>query len=142
MRRYETISIIKSSVGENEITDIVDKASSIITADGGTILKIDRWGIKKLAYPIKKDPQGYYVYMDYASAPAAVAEMERIFKIDDRLLKYMTVKLADSCDPAALLEEIAAQAAKTAETTETADSEQTENSDDDSIKDDEVDDDD
>jgi small subunit ribosomal protein S6 len=112
VRRYETIFIIKSGVGENENTEIIDRASSIITADGGTIFKIDRWGLKKLAYLIKKDAQGYYVYMDYGSLPAAVAEMERIFKIDDRLIKFMTVKLADSCDPAAILEEIAARAAE------------------------------
>ncbi len=107
MRRYETIFIVKSSTGEDEITAILDKVESIITGDGGTVLTVDKWGLKKLAYLIKKEAQGYYVYIDYAAVPAAVAEIERIFKIDDRLLKYMTLKLADSCDPAAILEEMA-----------------------------------
>jgi small subunit ribosomal protein S6 len=114
VRRYETIFIVKSNVGEEDLTGIIDKTSSIITNDGGTILKIDKWGIKKLAYLIKKESQGNYVYMDYAGIPATVAEIERIFKIDDRLLKFMTVKLADSCDPAAILEEIATKAAEAA----------------------------
>ena len=115
MRRYETIFIVKSNAGEEELTGIIDKTSSIITNDGGTILNIDKWGIKKLAYLIRKESQGNYVYIDYAGVPAAVAEMERIFKIDDRVLKYMTIKLADACDPAAILEEMTDKAAKEAE---------------------------
>jgi len=107
MRRYETIFIVKSSTGEDEITAIIDKVESIITGDGGTVLTVDKWGLKKLAYLIKKEAQGYYGYIDYAAVPSAVAEIERVFKIDDRLLKYMTLKLADSCDPAAILEEMA-----------------------------------
>jgi small subunit ribosomal protein S6 len=114
MRRYETIFIVRSSTGEDKITTIIDKVESIITGDGGTVLTVDKWGLKKLAYLIKKEAQGYYVYIDYAAAPSAVAEIERIFKIDDRLLKFMTLKLADSCDPAAILEEIAKSAAKKA----------------------------
>ena len=124
MRRYETIFIVKSSTGESEITAITDKVESIITGDGGTVLTVDKWGLRKLAYLIKKEAQGYYVYIDYAAVPSAVAEIERIFKIDDRLLKYMTLKLADSCDPAAILEEMAKGAAKkAAEATESEDDE-------------------
>ena len=115
MRRYETVFIVKSSTGEDEITAIIDKVSSIITGDGGTVLKVDKWGLKKLAYLIKKESQGYYLLMDYAAVPDAVAEIERIFKIDDRLLKYMTLKLADTCDPAIILEEIAKGKAEAAE---------------------------
>ena len=118
MRRYETIFIVRSSTGEDEITGIIDKVESIITGDGGTVLKVDKWGLKKLAYLIKKEAQGYYVYIDYAAVPSAVAEIERIFKIDDRLLKYMTLKLADACDPAAVLEEMAKGAAEAAESEE------------------------
>jgi len=107
MRRYETVFIVKSSTGEDEITAIIEKVSSIIAGDGGTVFMVDKWGLKKLAYLIKKESQGYYVHIDYAAVPAAVAEIERIFKIDDRLLKYMTLKLADACDPAIVQEEIA-----------------------------------
>ena len=122
MRRYETIFIVRSSTGESEITAITDKVESIITGDGGTVLTVDKWGLRKLAYLIKKEAQGYYVYIDYAAVPSAVAEIERIFKIDDRLLKYMTLKLADSCDPAAILAEMAKGAAeKAAEATESED---------------------
>jgi len=106
MRRYETIFIIKTSNTEDEIAGIIEKATAIIEGDGGTIIKIDKWGLKKLAYLIKKESQGYYVYADFAGIPASVAEIERIFRIDDRILKYMTVKLADSCDPDAIKEQL------------------------------------
>jgi small subunit ribosomal protein S6 len=107
MRRYETIFIVRPNVAEDEIEAITSKTSSIIEGDGGTIIRINNWGLKKLAYLIKKENQGYYVYVDFASIPASVAEMERIFRIDDRILKYLTVKLSDSCDPEAVKEQLA-----------------------------------
>lgn len=114
MRRYETISIIRPSVGDEEIEAINQRSISIIEGDGGSIVKVDKWGLKTLAYLIKKEPQGYYVYMDYGATPAAVTEMERQFKIDDRLLKFMTVKLDNVFDPEAIQAEAEA-AAKAAE---------------------------
>ncbi len=107
MRRYETIFIVRQNVAEDEIAAITGKATSIIEGDGGIIFRINNWGLKKLAYLIKKENQGYYVYVDYAGIPAAVAEIERIFRIDDRILKYLTVKLDDSCDPEAVKEQLA-----------------------------------
>ncbi len=99
MRRYETISIIRPNVGEDEVTAISQRTTGIIEGKGGSILKVDNWGLKKLAYPIKKELQGYYVYTVYAAVPAAVTEMERIFKIDDKVLKFMTIKLQDVYTP-------------------------------------------
>jgi len=107
MRRYETIFIVRPNVAEDEIEAVINKTSSIIEGDGGTIIKIDKWGLKKLAYLIKKETQGIYFHIDYAAIPASVSELERIFRIDDKVLKYLTVKLADSCDPEAIKEELA-----------------------------------
>ena len=107
MRRYETIFIVRPNVAEDEIDAVINKTSSIIEGDGGSIIKIDKWGLKKLAYLIKKETQGYYVHIDYAAIPASVSELERIFRIDDKVLKYLTVKLDDSCDPEAIKEELA-----------------------------------
>ena len=116
MRRYETIFIVRSNIAEDEIDAVINKTSSIIEGDGGIIIRIDKWGLKKLAYLIKKESQGYYVYLDYASIPASVSEIERIFRIDDKVLKYLTIKLADSCDPEAIKEELAsAEAALTSD---------------------------
>ena len=107
MRRYETIFIARPNVGEDEIEAITAKATSTIESDGGTILRVNNWGLKKLAYLIKKENQGYYVYIDYAGVPESIAEIERVFRIDDRVLKYLTVKLADICDPEAVKEQLA-----------------------------------
>jgi len=114
MRRYETIFIVRPNIAEDEIDAVINKTSSIIEGDGGITIRIDKWGLKKLAYLIKKESQGYYVYLDYAGIPASVSEIERIFRIDDKVLKYLTIKLADSCDPEAIKEELAsAEAAQT-----------------------------
>lgn len=107
MRRYETIFIVRPNVGEDEIEAITSRTTSTIENDGGTIFRINNWGLKKLAYLIKKENQGYYVYLDFAGSPVSIAEIERLFKIDDRVLKYLTVKLADSCDPEAVKEQLA-----------------------------------
>lgn len=112
MRRYETIFIVKPGAATEIIAGIVEKTTSIIKSYGGSMIRINEWGLKKLAYQIKKERQGYYVYIDYAGTPAAVTEMERIFKINDQLLKFMTVKLADSCDPEAIIEQLSKEQPK------------------------------
>ncbi len=94
MRRYETIYILRPNLGEDEINTIVENTNQIISDENGTIIDLNKWGMKKLAYLIKKEAQGYYVYCDYAGTPAAVAEIERKFRIDDAVLKYMTIKTA------------------------------------------------
>ena len=95
MRRYETIVILKPSLGEAENQAIIDRAIGTIEEFEGSIVKIDKWGLRKTAYPIMKETQGYYVYMQYAGQPAAVDEMERVFRIDEKVMKYLTVKLQD-----------------------------------------------
>ena len=109
MRRYENILIVKPSLSEDEVKAIIDRSSGIIEKDGGTVIKLDKWGLKRLAYPINKEVQGYYVYTDFAATPKALAEIERLFRIDDKVLKYLTVKLEEHCDPAAALQAAATQ---------------------------------
>jgi len=96
MRRYETIYILRPNLGEEEITTIIENTNQIIQEEKGTIIELNKWGMKKLAYLIKKETLGYYVYCDYAGTPAAVSEVERKFRIDDAVLKYMTIKTASS----------------------------------------------
>ncbi len=96
MRRYELIFILRPSLGEEEINTVIDYTQKIITDENGSIIDLNKWGMKKLAYPIKKEIQGYYVFCDYAGTPAAVSEVERRFRIDDSVLKYLTIKTAES----------------------------------------------
>jgi len=93
---YETISIIRPNAGEDVITQISERTAEVIGAADGEILAVDQWGLKKLAYPIKKEENGYFVYTVFKGNGAGLDEMERIFRIDDNVLKYMTVRLDDS----------------------------------------------
>jgi len=99
MRRYETIVILRPSLGEADTQAVIDRATGIIEDFDGSIIKIDKWGLKKLAYLIKKETQGYYLYILYAGLPAGVDEMERVFRIDDNVMKFLTVKLQDVYTP-------------------------------------------
>jgi len=99
MKRYETIVILRPSLGETDNQTVIDRATGTIEDFDGSIIKIDKWGLKKLAYLIKKENQGYYVYIQYAGLPAGVAEMERLFRIDDNVMKFLTVKLQDTYTP-------------------------------------------
>jgi small subunit ribosomal protein S6 len=112
MRRYETIFILRPNVGEEEINKVVESTTQIILNEKGTILEMNKWGMKKLAYLIKKESLGYYVYCDYAGTPAAVSEIERKFRIDDTVMKYLTIKTANSITEEGIQEALAAIAAK------------------------------
>ncbi len=114
MRHYEVTWIMRPSLGEAQFAEITDRTAAIITGDSGTVIDISRWGIKKLAYDIKKESQGCYVCMNFAAPGSTVKELERIFRIDDRILRYLTIKLADTIDAAGIeqvKERIAALAA-------------------------------
>lgn len=95
MKRYETLFIVQSELSSDDITAIIDRYSKIITDMKGTILKVERWGKRKLAYLIRKQSRGFYILIDFAGKREIVAEVERILKFDDKVLKYMSVKLAD-----------------------------------------------
>ncbi len=134
MRRYETIYMLRPNLGEEEINTIIDKANGIILSEGGTIIQLDRWGLRKFAYPIKKEGQGHYIFCDYATEPAAVLEMERKFRIDDSVLKYMTVKLADDIT-AEKIEEAKVETATRKAAKESGESEESDDSDTDASND-------
>lgn len=134
MRRYETIFILRPNIGEDEITKIIESTQQIIVDAGGSIIESNRWGMKKLAYLIKKESLGYYVFCDYAGVPEAVAEMERKFRIDDAVLKYLTVKIADEITEETIQQAMADATAKQAEADAEAESEEDSASDDDGSK--------
>ena len=96
MRRYETVFILRPGQSEDEINTIIDNTKKIILDDNGSIISLSRWGLKKLAYTIKKENNGQYIFCDYAGTPTAVAEIERKFRIDDAVLKYLTIKTAEA----------------------------------------------
>ena len=98
MRRYETIVIIDPDLGEEQRGPVFDKIRELIPQKGGLLVEFDEWGGRKLAYEIKKKQRGYYVRIDYCGGGDLVSEMERQFRIDDRVMKYMTVLLDKEAD--------------------------------------------
>ena len=116
MRRYETIFIIDNDLSEEGRSPILEKLEDLIQQYNGLLVMADEWGTKKLAYEIKKKGRGYYVCLDYCGSGPLVDEIERFFRIDDRVLKYMTVVLDKDVDIENVKEEIAkAEEAKAAQ---------------------------
>lgn len=102
MRHYENIYIARPDLTEGEPQEVVAKFSSIIEKNSGVIIKVDEWGLKTLAYRLKKFDKGHYVYTEFCGGPELTKEFERELKLDDRVLKYQTVKLDDNADPEAM----------------------------------------
>ncbi len=117
MRRYETIAIIDPDISEDDRTSLLGRIKEIIPQQEGVVVQEDLWGARKLAYPIKNKPRGYYARYDYCGMGNAVEELERFFRIDDRVLKYLTVLLEPDADLEKIKAEIAeAEAASSAKT--------------------------
>ncbi|MGV8079602.1 MAG: 30S ribosomal protein S6 [Syntrophales bacterium] len=117
LRRYETVFIIHPDLNDEEVSALTDRYCDIIAAYKGVLVKVDRWGKRKLAYLIRKQSKGTYVLLDYAGSSAVVSEMERNFKIDDHVLKYMTILKNENVSLSDLEKEVAQSKDKAADST-------------------------
>ncbi len=123
MRRYEMISIIHPDVSEEKRSTLYDRVRDIIARENGFLVEIDEWGNQKLAYEIRKKKRGYYVRFDLCGPVTLTQEIERFFRIQDPVMKYMTVLLEKDADVDRLRAEAEARIAKAeseAAATETA----------------------
>ncbi|MFZ7124619.1 MAG: 30S ribosomal protein S6 [Desulfobacterales bacterium] len=107
MKRYETIVILDPDLSEDQRRPVLDRIGELIPQQGGQLLKVDEWGVRKLAYEINKKPRGHYTLVDYCGGGPLVSEMERFFRIDDRVMKFMTVLTDPMVDPVKLAQEAA-----------------------------------
>lgn len=92
MRNYENLVIVKPTFTAEEIQASVKAIEEVITSNGGEIAATNAMGMRKLAYPIEKNERGYYHVIYYTIAPAAIAEIERRFRINEDLLRFVTIK--------------------------------------------------
>jgi small subunit ribosomal protein S6 len=90
-REYETIYIMRSSVEPDEAERIGQRVREIVTARGGKLLRVDNWGRRRLAYPIKKATRGAFVYVKYVGLNDLVAEIERQLRLIDDVVRFQTV---------------------------------------------------
>ena len=91
MRKYEILFIVRP-LDEEATNAVIEKFSKLIAANGGEIVKEDRWGKKRLAYEIKKEMEGYYVLFYTECEPNCINECDRVMKITDEILKHMIVR--------------------------------------------------
>ncbi len=90
---YELTYIVNGVLSENQTKEVVGRISKYIEEHGGNILEVDEWGTRRLAYPIRKKRNGYYVNMYFRAPGEVIARLERSLQIDDDILRYLTLKL-------------------------------------------------
>ena len=88
--KYEVLYILDPALGEEGIAALVEKFKAMVEAEG-TLQNIDEWGKRRLAYPINDLPEGYYVLMNFESNPAFPAELERVMKITEGVMRCLTI---------------------------------------------------
>lgn len=94
-REYETIYILKPDVSSAGSDKVSKRVQEIIDRQQGVLTKVENWGRRKLAYPVRKHIRGVYFYLAYAGEGQLVRELERNLRLDDQVLKFQTVKLSD-----------------------------------------------
>lgn len=93
MRKYETVFILQPDLGEDEVKSVTSKVESVIATLKGELVRLENWGSRKLAYPILKFNRGQYYYLRFDGSAELIAELERRLRLDDRVLRYQSVKL-------------------------------------------------
>lgn len=114
MRRYETIFILEPDVSEEQRKPLFEKIDELFNKYKGLLIKRDEWGVKHLAYSVRKLKRGFYTRLEYCGDGTLVDEMERFFRINDRFMKYLTVVLDKDADIEKVKEEIAQAEAEAA----------------------------
>ncbi len=93
MRRYETIFIASPTLTDEQSDELIKQYEGIIAEQGGELLKTDKWGRKKLAYEVQKFSEGYYTLFEMNAGPTLIAELERRFRNNDAVIKYLSVRM-------------------------------------------------
>ncbi len=101
-KEYETIYVLRSDVDGDAAERVQARVADAVDREHGTIVKVEAWGRRKLAYPVGKLRKGVYVYLKFVGGAGLVAEVERNLKLQDVVVKFMTVQTSEDVDPTAL----------------------------------------
>ena len=119
MHLYENITIFNPTLTDEDIKATVDKTTALITENGGEILKEDHWGRRRMAYMLNKHEKGYYVLILFKDAGTVMSKIEQSYKVNEQIIKHMTIKLGKKHAAGALnavaAEKAAAEAPKPVE---------------------------
>jgi small subunit ribosomal protein S6 len=95
---YETTFIHSPDVTDESLATLKKKLEGVIASFGGELVQTDDWGKRKLAYPIRKETRGHYTFMLYTGKPGVVAEMERTLRIQDNVIRFLSINLEQEFD--------------------------------------------
>lgn len=98
MREYETVYLLKPDLPQDQISSVKDKYTKAISKAKGHLLSQGDWGKRKMAYNVKKIQHGHYIYLRYLGEEGLVSNLERLLRIEDNVLKFLTVKVAEDID--------------------------------------------
>ena len=93
MNQYETVLILTPVLSDVQVKEAVEKFKDILTAAGAEIINEENWGMKKLAYQIEKKSTGFYQLLEFKADPSVIEKLELNFRRDERVIRYITVKL-------------------------------------------------
>lgn len=94
-RLYESTFIVNAALEDSDIDGVISKVTNYIENHGGQILEINKWGRRRLAYPINKKFNGYYVHLVFESMPSTIPILERFLVLEDTVLRHLTLVLSD-----------------------------------------------
>lgn len=93
MRPYEVMFILDASLEEDAIQAVVDRATDLISRDGGSASRVDHWGRRRLAYEIDHRSEGYYVLIEATAEPAVVTELDRMLSLADEVMRHKVIRI-------------------------------------------------
>jgi len=96
MPNYETVFILKPTLSNEKVEEVLGKVKGIITSGNGTIILSDSWGKRRLAYPVKKNKEGTYYLLQFSADGNVVGVLENFFRTTDDVIKYITLKIKKS----------------------------------------------
>ncbi|MCR5563940.1 MAG: 30S ribosomal protein S6 [Desulfovibrio sp.] len=101
MRKFETLLLLSPELSAKDRDALLETLTGIIEREGGAMVTVDQWGMRDLAYPVRKLMRGFYVRLEYTGPAPLVAELERNIRITDGIFKFVSVKLADTAEEVA-----------------------------------------
>jgi small subunit ribosomal protein S6 len=119
MRPYEVMVILDAGLEEEQIRGVLDRTAKLITEQGGTPGRVDRWGKRRLAYEINKRSEGFYVVLEAKAEPAVMSEVDRMLRLSDDVMRHKVVRIPD--EVAAKPRPLASEKLKTGDQVEVGD---------------------
>ena len=93
MNQYETVFIVTPVLSQEQVNEVTSKYKELLQEGGCEVVNEENWGLKKLAYPIEKKSTGFYHLFEFKASPEFIEKWEITFKRDERILRFMTVRL-------------------------------------------------